>query len=169
MAKKGERKPPAQYEKEAKQVGGCLVHCIKAPRKVYERRRGIVLPSDVFVCHTCDTLGCITDAHHFLGSAADNVADMVNKGRHVGSRGKKCHTTPHTKASKKKMSEAHKRNWNDPKFREEQLKIRTSPELRAKLAKPRPKMSKSAKLLWANKNFREKMRRAKARKNGVKR
>jgi hypothetical protein len=39
------------------------------------------IPGSKIVCHTCDTPGCINPDHLFLGTYADNTADMVNKGR----------------------------------------------------------------------------------------
>ena len=49
-------------------------------RLVFVLRHGDV-PNGMCVCHSCDTPACVEDAHHWLGTRAQNNADKARKGR----------------------------------------------------------------------------------------
>jgi len=77
------------YENESISVGACLLYgTCSVARKVYQLRHGKLASSKILVCHTCDEPLCILDAHHFLGTHADNMRDMTSKGRKVAAMNK---------------------------------------------------------------------------------
>lgn len=61
-------------------------------RVIYTLLKGRILPYNLCVCHRCDNPPCISIRHLWLGTRADNVLDMVSKGRNKGRNQGRIHT-----------------------------------------------------------------------------
>ena len=70
-------------------------------------------PGDLMVCHRCDNPSCCNPAHLFLGTATDNVHDMLAKGRARPTRGSRHYAAKLTEAQ---VRELRRRRQEGAKF-----------------------------------------------------
>jgi hypothetical protein len=54
---------------------------ILAHRYALQFAIGVILPSNIFVCHSCDNPSCVNPMHLFPGTHKDNMSDMKTKNR----------------------------------------------------------------------------------------
>lgn len=59
----------------------------RAHRLAYCMKKGVDIKEikGLVVLHSCDNAGCVNPDHLSIGTQADNIADMVSKGRQRGN------------------------------------------------------------------------------------
>lgn len=72
-----------------------------AHRVSWEIHNGMPVPAGKIVCHKCDVRKCVNPNHLFIGTHAENTADMLKKGRGITG----CRLTRQPKKPKARLTE----------------------------------------------------------------
>lgn len=71
---------------------------------------------DMLVCHKCDNHKCVNPNHLFLGTAKDNIIDMINKKRNNPAYGERCGMSKLTKKDVVKIKSLKENGWSNKKI-----------------------------------------------------